>query len=160
MTYLSFCRLNHYTDYLSDSEEALIEPALWMCLVIISFRSTFHMKEAHRTINPYIKVLPTKVRRRLHVIINQIHGNKNVIVRIMSSVTFFPSPLTTEMILPSYQHFIQYLHQKGYTIEGGSISTKSGALNRYAETITMIVLARVNHYYSPHFPMSVMGRRG
>ena len=47
MTYMSFCRLNHYTDYLSDSEEALIEPALWMCLVIISFRSTFHMKEAH-----------------------------------------------------------------------------------------------------------------
>ena len=27
MTYMSFCRLNHYTDYLSDSEEALIEPA-------------------------------------------------------------------------------------------------------------------------------------
>ena len=60
------------------------------------------------------------------------------------------------MILPSYQHFIQYLHQKNYTIEGGSIPTESGALNRYAETITMIVLARVNGYYSPHFPMSVM----
>ena len=71
MTYMSFCRLNHYTDYLSDSEEALIEPALWMCLVIISFRSTFHMKETHRTINPYFKVLPTKVRRRLHVIITR-----------------------------------------------------------------------------------------
>ena len=28
MTYMSFCRLNHYRDYLSDSEEALIEPAL------------------------------------------------------------------------------------------------------------------------------------
>ena len=68
----------------------------------------------------------------------------------------FPSPLTTEMILPCYQHFIQYLHQKGYTIGGGSIPTESGALNRYAETITMIVLARVNGYYSPHFPMSVM----
>ena len=68
----------------------------------------------------------------------------------------FPSPLTTEMVLLSYQHFIQYLHQKGYTIEGGSIPTESGALDRYAETITMIVLARVNGYYSPHFPMSVM----
>ena len=71
MTYMSFCRLHHYTDYLSDSEEALIEPALWMCLVIISFRSTFHMKEALGTINPYFKVLPTKVRRRLHVIITR-----------------------------------------------------------------------------------------
>ena len=155
MTYMSFCRLNHYTDYLSDSEEALIEPALWMCLVIISFRSTFHMKETHRTINPYFKVLPTKVKRRLHVIITryleqECHCENHV------QCDIFPSPLTTEMILPSYQHFIQYLHQKGYTIEGGSIPTESGALNRYAETITMIVLARVNGYYSPHFPMSVM----
>ena len=36
MTYMSFCRLNHYTDYLSDREGAMIEPVLWMCLVIIS----------------------------------------------------------------------------------------------------------------------------
>ena len=60
MTYMSFCRLNHYTDYLSD-RGAMIEPAPWMCLVIISFRSTFQMKGAHRTINPYFEVLPTKV---------------------------------------------------------------------------------------------------
>ena len=155
MTYMSFCRLNHYTDYLSDSEEALIEPALWMCLVIISFRSTFHMKEALGTINPYFKVLPTKVKRRLHVITTrymkqECHCENHI------QCDIFPSPLTTEMILLSYQHFIQYLYQKGYTIEGGSIPTESGALNRYAETITMIVLARVNGYYSPHFPMSVM----
>ena len=154
MTYMSFCRLNHYTDYLSNSEGAMIEPALWMCLVIILFRSTFQKKEAHRTINSYFKVLPTKVRR-LHVIITrymeqECHCENHVQCGI------FPSPLTTEMILPSYQHFIQYLHQKSYTIEGGRIQTESGALNRYAETITMIVLARVNGYYSPHFPMSVM----
>ena len=155
MTYMSFCRLNHYTDYLSDSEEALIEPALWMCLVIISFRSTFHMKKAHRTINPYFKVLPTKVRRRLHVIITRyIEQECNCENHVQCDI--FPSPLTTEMILPSYQHFIQYLHQKGYTIEGGNIPTESEALNRYAETITMIILATVNGYYSPHFPMSVM----
>ena len=155
MTYMSFCRLNHYTDYLSDSKEALIEPALWMCLVISSFRSTFQMKETLGTINPYFKVLPTTVKRRLHVIITrymkqECHCENHI------QCDIFPSPLTTEMILPSYQHFIQYLHQKGYTIEGGSIPTESGALNRYAETITMIVLARVNGYYSPHFPISVM----
>ena len=111
MTYMSFCRLNQYTDYLCDSEYALIEPALWMCLLIISFRSTFHMKEAHRTINPYFMVLPTKVRRRLHVIITrymeqECHCENHV------QCDIFPSSLTTEMILPSYQHFIQYLHQK------------------------------------------------
>ena len=157
MTYMSFmsCRLNHYTDYLSDSEEALIEPALWMCLVIISFRSTFHMKEAHGTINPYFKVLPTRVRRRLHLIITRYMEQKCHCENHVQC-DIFPSPLTTELILPSYQHFIQYLHQKGYTIEGGSIPTESEALNRYAETITMIVLARVNGYYSPHFPMNVM----
>ena len=155
MTYMSLCRLNHYTDYLSDSEEALIEPALWMCLVIISFRSTFHMKEAHGTINPCFKVIPTKVRRRLHVIITRYMKQKCHCENHVQC-DIFPSPLTTELILPSYQHFIQYLHQKGYTIDGGSIPTEAGALNRYAETITMIVLARVNGYYSPHFPMSVM----
>ena len=155
MTYISFCRLNHYTDYLSDREGAMIEPALWMCLVIISFRSTFQMKGAHRTINPYFKVLPTRVRRRLHVIITrymeqECHCQNHV------QCDIFPSPLTTEIVLPSYQHFIQYLHQKDYTIEGGNIPTELGALNRYTETITMIVLARVNGYYSPHFSMSVM----
>ena len=126
---MSFCRLNHYADYLSDREGAMIEPALWMCLVIISFRSTFQMKGAHRTINPYFKVLPTRVRRRLHVIITrymeqECHCQNHI------QCDIFPSPLTTEIVLPSYQHFIQYLHQKDYTTEGGSIPTESGALNR------------------------------
>ena len=113
------------------------------------------MKEAHGTINPYFKVLPTTVRRSLNVIITRYMEQKCHCENHVQC-DIFPSPLTTEMILPSYQHFIQYLHQKGYTIEGGSIPTESGALNRYAETITMIVLARVNGYYSPHFSMSVM----
>ena len=159
MTYMSFCRLNHYTDYLSDSEEALIEPALWMCLVIISFRSTFHMKETHRTINPYFKVLPTKVKRRLHVIITrymkqECHCENHI------QCDIFPSPLTTEMILPSYQHFIQYLHQKNYTIEGGSIPTESGALNRYAETITNDCFGKSEWLLFPTLSNECDGRRG
>ena len=147
MTYMSICRLNHYTDHLSDREGAMIEPVLWMCLVIISFRSTFQMKGAHRTTNPYFKVLPTRVRRSLHVIITR-YMEQECPCQNHVQCDIFPSPLTTEIVLPSYQHFIQYLHQKGYTKEGGSIPTESGALNRYAETITMIVLARVNGYYS------------
>ena len=154
MTYMSFCGLNHYTDYLSDREGAMIEPALWMCLEIISFRSTFQMEGIHRTINPYFKVLPTKVRR-LHVIITR-YMEQECSCQNHVQCDILPSPLTTDIGLPSYQHFIQYLYQKGYTTEGGSIPTESGALSRYAETITMIVLARVNGYYSPHFPMSVM----
>ena len=156
ITYMSFCRLNHYTDYLSDSEEALIEPALWMCLVIISFRLTFHMKEAHRTINPYFKVLPTKVRRRLHVIITRYMEQEchceNHVQCGHFSISFDNWDDTPKLSTLDSIIFIR----KGYTIEGGSIPTESEALNRYAETITMIVLARVNGYYSPHFPMSVM----
>ena len=42
----------------------------------------------------------------------------------------FPSPLTAEIVLQSYQHFIQYLHQKGYTTEGGSIPTDQARQNQ------------------------------
>ena len=113
------------------------------------------MEGAIRTINPYFEVLPTRVRRRLHVIITR-YMEQECSCQNHVQCDIFPSPLTTEIVLPSYQHFIQYLHQKGYTIEGGSIPSESGTLNRYAETITMIILARVNGYYSLHFPMSVM----
>ena len=113
------------------------------------------MEGAHRIINPYFEVLPTRGRRRLHVIITR-YMEQECSCQKHVQCDIFPSPLTTEIVLPSYQHFIQYLHQKGYTIEGGSIPSESRALNRYAETITMIILARVNGYYSPHFPISVM----
>ena len=76
MTYMSFCRLNHYTDYLSDREGAMIEPALWMCLVIISFRSTFQMKGAHRTINPYFKGTANKSEKKTPCNHYQIHGTR------------------------------------------------------------------------------------
>ena len=110
MTYMSFCRLNHYTDYLSNREGAMIEPALWMCLVIISFRSTFQMEGAHRTINPYFKVLPTKVRRRLHVIITrymeqECHCENHV------QCDIFPSPLTT-VINTSFNIFVRKVIQQ------------------------------------------------
>ena len=99
MTYMSFCRLNHYTDYLSDRDRAMTEPALWMCLVIISFRSTFQMEGAHRTINSYFKVLPTRVRRRLHVIITR-YMEQECSCQNHVQCDIFPSPLTTEIVTP------------------------------------------------------------
>ena len=71
----------------------------------------------------------------------------------MSNVICFQT-LTSEIILPSYQHFLQYLQEKGFS--RFSITNESEALSRYGKTITMIVLARVNGYYSPYFPQTIM----
>ena len=70
------------------------------------------------------------------------------------------SPLITEIVLPSYQHFIQYLHQKGYTTEGGSIPTESGALNRYAETIHHDCFSKSEWLLFPTLSNKCDGRRG
>ena len=66
----------------------------------------------------------------------------------------FQNTLTTEISLPSYQHFLQYLQEKGYS--RFNITNESEALSNYDKTITMIVLARVNGYYSPYFPQFMM----
>ena len=71
MTYMSFCRMNHYTDYMRDEDAVNLEVAVWMSSVIMAYRTSFHAEGSHRTINPYFKVLNTIVRRRLHVIITR-----------------------------------------------------------------------------------------
>ena len=65
-----------------------------------------------------------------------------------------PNILTSEIILPSYQHFLHYIQEKGFS--RFSIVSESEILSKYGKTITMIVLARVNGYYSPYFPQSIM----
>ena len=93
MVYMSFCRINHYTDYFSDQNAVNLGIAVWMSLVIISFRTTFHIEGAHRTINPYFKVLPTVVRRRLHVIV-PMYLEQECACKIMYSVILLlPSSL-------------------------------------------------------------------
>ena len=68
MTYMSFCRIGHYTDYMREEDAINLEIAVWMSIVIMAFRTSFHAEGAHRTINPYFNVLNTIIRRRLHVI--------------------------------------------------------------------------------------------
>ena len=68
MTYMSFCRFSHYTKYMEDRDAVLLQSAVWMSLVVMSFKTTFSMKGSHHSINPYFKNLPTIVRRNLHVI--------------------------------------------------------------------------------------------
>ena len=76
MTYMSFCRINHYTDYMREEDAINLEIAVWMSIVIMAFRTSFHAEGAHRTINPYFNVLSTIIRRRLHIILNQISGTR------------------------------------------------------------------------------------
>ena len=71
MIYMSFCRMNHYTNYMKDEDTVNLEVAVCMSIVIMAFRTSFHAEGSHRTINPYFKVLNTIIRRKLHAIITR-----------------------------------------------------------------------------------------
>ena len=68
MVYMSFCRLNHYTKCMTDKEAVLLKVAVQMTLVTMAFITTFSMKGGHNIINPYFKILPSEVRRNIHVV--------------------------------------------------------------------------------------------
>ena len=71
MTYMSSCRIGHYTAYMREEDTINLEIAVWMSIVIVAFRTSFHAEGAHRTITPYFNVLNTIIRRRLHVILTR-----------------------------------------------------------------------------------------
>ena len=151
MTYMSFCRINHYTSYIRKEDAINLEIAVWMSIVIMAFRTSFHAEGSHRTINPYFKVLNTIIRRRLHVIITR-YFEQECVCKNHVQCDLFPNILTSEIILPSYQHFLQYIQEKGFS--RFSITNESEALSKYGKTITMMVL--VNGYYSTYFPQTIM----
>ena len=153
MTYMSFCRIGHYTVYMREEDSINLEVAVWMSIVIVAFRTSFHAEGAHRTINPYFNVLNTIIRRRLHVILTRYLGQECVCKNHVQC-DISPNILTSEIILPSYEHFLHYILEKGFS--RFSIVGESEILSKYGKTITMIVLARVNGYYSPYFPQSIM----
>ena len=62
MIYLSFFRMNHNIDYITDEGATNLGCAVEPCYH--SFQDHLHYKGSHRTINPYFKVLNTIVRRR------------------------------------------------------------------------------------------------
>ena len=153
MTYMSFCRINHYTDYIREEDAINLEIAVWMSIVIMAFGTSFHAEGAHRKIIPYFNVLNTIIRIRLHVILTRFL-EQECVCKNHVQCDISPNILTSEIILPSYQHFLHYIQEKGFS--GFSITSESEILSKYGKTITMIVLARVNEYYSPYFPQSIM----
>ena len=143
MTYMSFCGINHYTAYMRE-DAVNLEIAVWMSIVIMAFRTSFHAEGSHRTINPYFKVFNTIIRRRLHIILT----------RYLEQECVCKNHVQCDLYPNSYQYFLQYIQEKGFS--RFSITSESDILSKYGKTITMIVLTRVNGYYSPYFPQMIM----
>ena len=152
MVYVSFCRLNHYTEHMVDRNTALLKSTFWMSLVIMSFRTTFSMRGSHNTINPYFKNLPSIVKRSIHVVVTR-YMELECTCHNHVQCDIYPTNLTSEVVLPSYQHFLQHIQQTGMTKK---VSNGSDTLDQYNKTILMLMLARVNGYYSPYSPQTTM----
>ena len=148
MVYMSFCRLHLYTEYMTDREAVLLKAALQISLVITAFKTTFTIQGGHHSINPYMKNLPPVVRRYLHIV-NTKYLEQECTCKNHVQCDINPIPLTTEVMFPSYQH---YLYR--FNLYGG-ISNESSFLKDYGKLIQMMILARVNGYYSPFFPSTL-----
>ena len=127
MTYMSFCRINHYTTYMKEEDAVNLEIAVWMSIVIMAFRTSFHAEGSHRTINPYFKVLNTIIRRKLHVILTR-YLEQECVCQNHVQCDIYPNILTSEIILPSYQYFLQYIQEKGFS--RFSITSESEILSK------------------------------
>ena len=152
MVYMSFCRLNHYTKCMTDEEAVLLKVAVQMTLVIMAFRTTFSMKGGHKIINSYFKTLPSEVRRNIHVVTTR-YMEQECTCQNHVQCDIYPTQLTSQVVLPSYEHFLQHLQLTGMTKR---ISNESDVLSQYGKTILMLILARVNGYYNPYIPQTIM----
>ena len=152
MVYMSLCRQKHYTEYLNDRHAEMLKASIWMTLVIMSFRTTFSMKGGHNTINPYYKILPCVVRRNLHVALIRYMEQDCLCANHVQCDTV-PTTLTSQVVLPSYQHYLERKHQ---TRTANTKSSESETLTQYGTAILMLILARVNGYYSPYSPQTIM----
>ena len=152
MVYMSFCRLNHYTSCMTDEEAVLLKIAVQMTLVIMAFRTTFSMKGGHKIINSYFKTLPSEVRRNIHVVTTK-YMEQECTCQNHVQCDIKPTLLTSQVVLPSYEHFLQHLQLTGMTKR---ISNETDVLSQYGKTILMLILARVNGYYNPYIPQTIM----
>ena len=137
---------------MTDKEAVLMKEAVQMTLVIMAFKTTFSMRGGHNTVNPYFKNIPTVVRRNVHVIICR-YMELECTCQDHVQCDIYPTLLTSQVVLPSYQHFLQHLQLTGMT---KLISNESDALSQYGKTLLMLILARVNGYYSPYIPQTIM----
>ena len=101
MVSMSFCRPSHYTEYMSDRDAVLLKAAVHISLVIMSFKTTFSMREGHHLINLYFKNLPPVVRRNVHMV-NTKYIEQQCTCRNHVQCDIYPIALTTEVVLLRY----------------------------------------------------------
>ena len=123
-----------------------------MTLVIMAFKTTFSMKGGHKIINSYFKTLPSEVRRNIHVITTR-YMEQECTCQNHVQHDINPTQLTSLVVLPSYEHFLQHLQLTGMNKR---ISNETDILSQYGKTILMLILARVNGYYNPYIPQTIM----
>ena len=113
MVYMS-CRLNHYTKCMRDKEAVLLKVAVQMTLVIMAFRTTFSIQGGDKIINSHFKTLPSEVRRNIHVITTR-YMEQECACQNHIQCDLYPTLLTSQVVLPSYEHFLQHLQLTGMT---------------------------------------------
>ena len=149
MVYMSICRLKHYSDAMEDRHAMMLQSSIWMTLVIMAFRTTFTMMGGTKIINTYYRNLPATVRRHLHVAVIR-YMEQDCMCPNHVQCDIVPFSLTSEVVLPSYQHFLEREHH----LKGAKVN-ESEALIQFGKTILMLILARVNGYYSPYTAQTI-----
>ena len=129
MVYMSICRLKHYSEAMEDRHAMMLKSSIWMTLVIMAFRTTFTMMDGTKTINTYYRNLPATVRRHQHAaVIRYMAQDCMCLNHVQCDIV--PFSLTSEVVLPAYQHFLEREHH----LKGTKVN-ESEALNQFAMTI-------------------------
>ena len=149
MVYMSICRLKHYSDAMEERHAMMLKYSIWMTLVIMAFRTTFTMMGGTKIINTYYRNIPVKVRRQLHVAVIR-YMEQDCVCPNHVQCDIVPSSFTSEVVLPSYQHYLDREHH----LKEAKVN-ESEALNQFGKTILMLILARVNGYYSPYTAQTI-----
>ena len=149
MVYMSICRLKHYSDAMEERHAMMLKYSIWMTLVIMAFRTTFTMMGGTKIINTYYRNIPVKLRRQLHVAVIR-YMEQDCVCPNHVQCDIVPSSITSEVVLPSYQHYLEREHH----LKGAKVN-ESEALNQFGKTILMLILARVNGYYSPYTAQTI-----
>ena len=147
--YMSICMLKHYSEAMEDRHAMMLKSSIWMTLVIMAFRTTFTMMGGTKTINTYYRNIPATVKRHLHVAVIR-YMEQDCMCPNHEKCDIVPFSLTSEVVLPSYQHFLEREHH----LKGAKVNEPE-ALNQFGKTILMLILARVNGYYSPYTAQSI-----
>ena len=94
------------------NEDAInLEVAVWMSIVIMALRTSFHAEGSHRTINLISRCWTPSSGDYMSSLLDI--WNKCVCQNHVKC-DLFPNTPTSEIILPSYQHFLQYIQEKDF----------------------------------------------